>query len=240
MTKKIKDLHDELLVLLKDIDRICTNNNIKYSLFAGTLIGAVRHQGFIPWDDDADVVFEREEYEKFIRVLPSEFEIVKELWVPHFKNKSKDIFVDVFVFDNISDVPSKQKKQILKLKFLQGTLKKKLTLSKGGIPGKFLSALTYMIGLPFGQKAKQEKYDAVARQLRNENTAYVFSSLDQFKYISHILPKAIFNSYKKIRFEDTELMVMDNYHEYLTKFYGDYMKLPDEDKRIPEHGSTKE
>src|SRR5690554_1223868 len=241
MSKKtIKEVHRELLVLLKDIDKICTNNNnyINYSLFAGTLIGAVRHQGFIPWDDDADVVFERKEFEKFVQVLPSEFEIFRNPWVPRFRKKGSDIFIDIFVFDNTSEKANQQKAQILKLKFLQGTLKDKITLAKGGIIGKILSLITYMIGFPFSKKYKLNRYDVVAQQYNFKKSNYIFSSLDQFKYIGHILPKKIIKTYKKIDFEDTQLMIMEGFHEYLTKFYGDYMKLPDEDKRMPEHGNV--
>lgn len=57
----IQETQDEILVLLKEFDRVCRNNNIKYSLHGGTLLGAVRHGGFIPWDDDADVTMMREE-----------------------------------------------------------------------------------------------------------------------------------------------------------------------------------
>lgn len=55
---------------MKDIDKVCTENHIKYWLYAGTLIGAVRHNGFIPWDDDLDVAMLREDYERFLKVAP--------------------------------------------------------------------------------------------------------------------------------------------------------------------------
>ncbi len=80
-----KDLLEKLqkveLEMLIEFDRICRKNNIKYSIMCGTLLGAVRNGGFIPWDDDCDVVFKRDEYEKF-------FEICKK---------------DLFIFDNIPD-----------------------------------------------------------------------------------------------------------------------------------------
>lgn len=235
---KIENVHFELLHLLKEIDAICEKNEINYSLFAGTLIGAVRHRGFIPWDDDADIVFERKEYEKFIEVLPSDFEVVRTLWVPRFKRKSGNIFLDIFIFDDISNIKYNQRIQILKLKFLQGTLKESITLSKGGGIGKLLSFVTYLAGIPFSREAKLRVYDAVAQQYKGRATGFVFSSLDQFKYIKYILPHSIFESYRRIDFEDTKLMIMDKYHIYLSLFYGDYMQFPDENLRIPRHGNV--
>ena len=65
-------LHAELLQLILDVDRLCKKHGIAYQLAAGTLLGAVRHQGFIPWDDDADVCMLRADYERFIQVADSE------------------------------------------------------------------------------------------------------------------------------------------------------------------------
>ena len=62
-------VHGANLKILKEIDRICRKYNIKYMLDAGTLIGAVRHNGFIPWDDDADVAFTRNQYDAFMKVV---------------------------------------------------------------------------------------------------------------------------------------------------------------------------
>lgn len=65
-------VHEANLKLLKEIDRICRKYRIQYMLDSGTLLGAVRHKGFIPWDDDADVVFTRPNYEKFLKVAERE------------------------------------------------------------------------------------------------------------------------------------------------------------------------
>lgn len=83
MSYDLKAVHEANLKLLKEIDRICRTYGIQYLLDAGTLIGAVRHQGFIPWDDDADVAFTRENYEKFAKVARKELPKGMKLLEPH-------------------------------------------------------------------------------------------------------------------------------------------------------------
>lgn len=68
----LRELQLFALEILKDVHQFCTQNNIKYSLYAGTLLGAIRHQGFIPWDDDIDIVMPREDYNKFCQTYRSE------------------------------------------------------------------------------------------------------------------------------------------------------------------------
>lgn len=234
-------VHQALLGLLKEIDEICVHYQINYSLFGGTIIGAVRHQGFIPWDDDADVVFERKEFEKFIKVLPKEFELIRDPWVYRLIKKSGHISIDIFVFDVISSNSFVQKTHILKAKFLQGTLKSSLQLSKGGLIGKILAVATYLIGLPFTRRFKLMLYDKIATKYNYLlNYQFLYSSLDQYKYIGHVLPKRIVETYSRVKFEDVHLMIMTNYHEYLSKFYGDYMSMPPKENRIPAHGRVKE
>ena len=78
----MEKVHEANLKILKEIDRICRKYKIKYALDAGTLIGAVRHKGFIPWDDDADVVFTRGQYEAFYKVVKRELPDTMELVEP--------------------------------------------------------------------------------------------------------------------------------------------------------------
>ena len=235
----IKDFHKELLFLLKELDAICSKQNIKYSLFAGTLIGAIRHKGFIPWDDDADVVFERSEYDKFISVLPSHFSIVNSLWVTQFvSNDNPKNYIDVFVFDATSNSKILRNLQVFGLKAIQGTLKTQITKDKG-VFGMISTGILSTIGFAFSKKFKLKVYNKLAKIFKSKKSDCMFSSLDQYKYIGNILPQSVLNSYSKVSFEDTELMIMDGYDLYLKKFYGDYMKLPPVEDQKPEHGNVK-
>jgi len=78
----IDKIHKANLQILLEVDRICRKYGIEYRLDAGTLIGAVRHQGFIPWDDDVDIAFLRKDYEKFIQVAPKELKKGLHIWFP--------------------------------------------------------------------------------------------------------------------------------------------------------------
>lgn len=85
-------VHSANLKILKEIDRICRKYKIQYALDAGTLIGAVRHKGFIPWDDDADIVFTRNQFEAFKKVVRRELPDTMELVEPDSFHEGKSIF----------------------------------------------------------------------------------------------------------------------------------------------------
>lgn len=134
MQEYLEELHRHLLVILKELDRVCRKNNIQYFLVGGTLLGKEIHNGFIPWDDDIDVGMLREDYEKFLGLPETEFSDCfyvhskysdKEYWLPFIKLKEKgtvfiekgrenrmdfpEIYLDIFPFEL-----TKKKKAITK------------------------------------------------------------------------------------------------------------------------------
>lgn len=129
MSNTVKDLQRVLFEMLVQIDEICKENGVQYSLSSGTVLGAVRHKGFIPWDDDLDLMFMRDEYEKFLNLPKEEFAsrgltLQKEydkIWPLTFSKVRKDnttyiehgpdiiegahlgVYIDIFPVDNLSN-----------------------------------------------------------------------------------------------------------------------------------------
>lgn len=139
--EQLKRIHQIQLNMVKDIDCICRKYNINYFAVSGTALGAVRHKGYIPWDDDIDIAMLRNDFMKFIEVSEKEFGNKYTLFSPESKNKyynfvpivslnntrlivplSKDvfdtgIFIDIFIYENIPDDPKKAKKHIQRCYF---------------------------------------------------------------------------------------------------------------------------
>ena len=121
------ELHEELLLLLKKFDGVCRRNDIKYSLHGGTLLGAVREKGFIPWDDDADISLTRENFSKLRNVFDNVkstdelyFDEVSStvvmIWLR--RNGKIPVWIDIFIYDYISENFFLQKLKILGLVLL--------------------------------------------------------------------------------------------------------------------------
>jgi lipopolysaccharide cholinephosphotransferase len=158
--------------------------------------------------------------------------------VPRFKLKEQPLYIDLFIFDFTSNSAKGQQWHVLKLKFMQGILKRSLMLSKGNFIAKILSLTTYLVGIPFSKESKLKLHDKISTAYNTKKSSYLLSTQDQYKYIHNVLPSSIIESYKKVDFEDTQLMIMNGYHKYLTIFHGNYMQLPPENLRIPAHGNV--
>lgn len=146
---ELHELQIVLLEMIKQIDNICKKENIEYFLLGGTFIGAVRHKGFIPWDDDIDIAMDRKNYQKFLKIidekLPENMKLLYykndatyEHWIKIKNNDFKiiekkdnivteqNVFIDIFPFDNIPD--NFIKRLVFKIQIYLKT--KKLRLAK--------------------------------------------------------------------------------------------------------------
>lgn len=248
------------LDILKDIHRFCLDNQIYYSLYAGTALGAVRHSGFIPWDDDVDIIMTSSEYVKFIEAwkknpLKGYFlqngETDPKCGITHTKirkdgtvllSKGEDlnsghhgIWIDIFVFYKVSDV------KILKYRsFFHGVMG--IILSRGYAENTEDNKQKQLI-----KSVLKVFPEGVQRQLWHNNSEWLkketVRNRNQYKWVSYsalysmkiLHSKEVPKHYTKIRFEGHYFMIFRDYDEMLTSLYGDYMKLPPVEKRVYTH-----
>lgn len=249
------------LDMVKELDRVCRKHNISYSIDGGTLLGAVRHKGFIPWDDDMDIVMLREEYEKFKKVASEmnpdicffqDHSTEKDyLWgfgklrrtgttfirvgQEHLKFKT-GIGVDVMPLD---DVPKSLIGQ-MGLDFYCFVLRKILWSEVGKETKKGLLRVWYSILNTIPVEWVYGKVDRISQRSRNDSPNRVRLLLytatgKLFKRnplrIRYSMPKRWFTDLCDYEFEGCHFLGTRDYDECLFYQYGDYMTLPPEDKR---------
>ncbi len=253
--KEFKKLHEVELEILKEVDYFCQKNKITYFLIGGSMLGAVRHQGFIPWDDDIDVGMPRKDYEKFIHSFPSDknnkyfvetMESNHQFWYSYAKvkkkntkmveakfkdfNDGKEIFIDIFPFDN---VPNEGYQKIKVRSFLIKAIRETIYLKRKIIKVKDLRVkVASLLLVPFSVKFLYKFQHKLMTKYENINTDYLVCFIGEYKTSSEYMKKEVFLPVKKGIFEKTEFNVMNKPDIYLTNLYGNYKELPPPEKRV--------
>ena len=254
----IDELRELQMKILDYVDSFCRKNNIRYTISGGTLLGAVRHGGYIPWDDDIDIQMLRSEYDHFTELWNETknkhpYELVSiesgnSMGYPFGKIhnpktitylygvKRTGVFIDVFPLDDvIDDTDFAARREIIK------TLKKKerwsflMTTSKTTLSGLY----RYIKGF-FITKGKHRMYYAckindIAKCKNDLDGKFVFEMVAGLK-CKQPMKKTIFDEYDDIKFENRKYMAVKEYDTYLTATFGDYMQLPPIEKQVSDHG----
>ena len=245
------------LEIAKEMKRICEKNNINYFLLWGSLLGAVRHEGFIPWDDDMDFGMLREDYEKFIEVCKKDLDpaFFLQTWdtdseypmhyaklrlqgthfVETFSEKASmnnGIFIDIVPFDHAPDGIVQRKIQGLKY-FLCIRL---LWIKKG--MGESMKAeskskkIKYISFLAFSKLFSFNNIKKYFKKVLNKyNAIQTKGIVGSASGYYRILPCAWAEKLENIKFEDIEMPAFKAKDEFLTAVYGDYMTLPPPEER---------
>ena len=238
----LEEIHEELLCQLRDIVAICERHGIEYNMMCGSLLGAVRHKGFIPWDDDIDLLITRENFEKLRKIYPQECDKRFELtylntWTPRVMNRDPEkaaAFTDFFILDAVPPAGWKRKVWYLKLHILQGMMKKNVDYSRFNLKNKIMLFGTHILGLPFSTEWKAKMYEKISTQ--NPPSNEVCMSNGAFGLGQHIWNPEMFREKITVKFEDVDVLIPARYDEVLTVLFGpDYMTPPPVEERVAKH-----
>ena len=248
-------LQTRLTKLLQKIHLICEDNNIHYTMLGGTLIGAVRHQGFIPWDDDIDIGMPYEDYIKFINVvtsheyeglafgIPGKTDDYYQTFVKVFditttlkeknrsKSKAKGIFIDVFPLAYVGNNWLQAYGTVRIHRFWRDILTRKdFRLSKGlfVIVEWIYVLLGKLVSLNFAIQRINAHYEKLAMK-----RTLLMADLDGNN--RGIVPAYLFDEFTLYNFGEFRFYGMKKADEYLRRVFGDYMKFPSQNQRKPRH-----
>lgn len=249
----VKDCKKISLDILKNVTGFCEENDITYFLACGTLLGAIKYKGYIPWDDDIDIMMPREDFNRFInsyshhkyKLLKPEdglFCIAKvydsntekyEMGIDYKKNKPLGVDIDVFPLDGIINDKNVIKKMYRRECFLEMLLRlsnQPLFLRKNP-----LKCINRIIPRLIGSKNIVKWIIKNQTKYPYKDSEYVVRMKRSLNGFTGALPKEIFDKDYAI-FEGNKFVVPKGYDKWLKSFYGDYMnKLPKEEDRKPSH-----
>ena len=246
------------LKVLKEIKRVCTKHDIKYFLTGGTLIGAVRHKGFIPWDDDIDIAMMRPDYDRFLEIAPKElgpeFSLLSIQHDPKigtffskvvlngttYRNiqqpdnaKNFGFLVDVLPYDTIYDNKLLAKLYFNWLNFCVVLYSMKNGYHNGTTKLKRFVAEAMKIcffWVPKGWLRKTIINYPYRLNKKETNTRAYLSG--RYGIPREMRSAYLFGEYTELPFEDDSFMVLKEYHAFLAELFGDYMKLPPVEQRV--------
>ena len=248
--------HQQVLMeLWHTFDGICKKHDIPYFLFAGSALGAVRHQGIIPWDDDLDVVLMRDDYERFLRVADGELDqqqyflqrefsehfpmffsklrkngtACMERYIPRDPQMHQGIYLDIFPCDNLSDAP-----MIRKLQFFVSKMVIAKSLDQRGY---LTDSIVKKIFILMCRVLPKQAMARFVQRRTDPDSAFVHTFFGGARsYEKNVFPREWFQERVWLPFGDSTAPVSKYYHEMLTKLYGDYMTpLPEEQRDCKVH-----
>ncbi len=253
VTQSVRDVQNKILEIMKYIDALCRDNGIVYYIMGGTALGAVRHGGFIPWDDDLDIFMTPAEYKKFKAVFEKEnsdtFALQEWRTTPNYLEYAKvrmngttfieeqfkdnrdmhhGIYVDIMILHKVP-----KRKLIQKLVYLESKFVTLYALSQRGWKPKTRrqACMLHLLKLlPCRLMARIAYHHIYGYDNRTANYCYCYW-ITPAKFRNGLFEANFFETTVDVPFEDTTLLGSERILDYLAYRYGDYMKLPSEQAR---------
>lgn len=251
-TEQLQELHESLLVIMREVHRICVDNNIRYTLAGGSLIGAIRNKGFIPWDDDLDIMMPYVDFERFKEIVFSqnhewlEFNVIgkthgcfrpivkaydrRTTLIQSNNSTPKGVFIDIFPFVCVGNTMLGAKFEYYLYRMFVAPLVRKTNVygDKNPIKEFLLTVVGKVIPAKFWYGCIKFQY----KRLSKSQTRYV-TDLDGRP--NGIVERKFTEGYELTPFEDCQFYRFTHADEYLSSVWGDYMKLPPLEKQKPRH-----
>jgi len=251
----VKEIQNILFEMMIQFHEICKKHNLTYYMVGGTLLGAIRHQGFIPWDDDFDVALPRRDYDRLISIPDSELpENIKILSMEKTNNYPYNfvkivnknttivediggkgyvmgVYIDVFPLDGAGNCIDQAKKQVTIAKLLRICVL--ICYAKRKSDKLWKNIIKYIIW-SIGLKKWQRLLERTIRKKMFETSSYVSNFLGAWME-KEIMPREFFGTPTLYKFRERWFFGPEKYDKYLKQLYGDYMKLPPLEKQKSHH-----
>lgn len=250
------------LGILKYVKKVCEDNNLVYYLAYGTLIGAVRHHGFIPWDDDIDIQMPRSDYKKFSEIVRQDVDSPYKLL--YFETDGRyslplakivdgrtslhqtfqremmplGVYTDIFILDNVPNSAMKRAIQGWELDTLQKvwSASQNKNSNNSRAVTQQLKRLIRRCLCCIGPRRFAERLDRIGQRYDKTTTSSVANLTWSTNRKKDTVRKTMFGEQPTfLLFEGIQFQVPEQYDEYLTHFFGDYMKLPPVEDQQPHH-----
>lgn len=252
----LADLHEQLLIIMDDIDRVCKTHDIKYTISDGTLLGAVRHHGFIPWDDDMDVRMLRDDFEKFKTVYEKEkkagfiighpcnlttYSVINPQYViSGAKLKEGTInnpWISVFPMDSAPESIRMSNIKATGMRLLSGMIGKPPQYAYFSKKTRIKYAVTSFLGRIYGPERARKAFEKRSTSCKDSGSGMVVSYATNDAKTPYIrYPLKWFENIRDFDFEGRTYYGLADYDEYLTAVYGaDYMTPLPPDQRKTKH-----